>query len=38
MLMNFSKTESVSLQLSSPKDFPPILKCLSTGATINEHM
>ena len=38
MFMSFSKTESVSLHLSSPKTFPPILKRLSTGATINEHI
>ena len=40
MLMSFSKTESVCLHvhLSSPKTFPPILKCLSMGSTLNEHI
>ena len=31
------KTESVCLHLSGRKTFPPILKGLSTGPTINEH-
>ena len=38
MFMSFSKTESVSLHLSGQKDFPPILKRLSTGSTLNEHI
>ena len=37
MLMSFSKTESVSLHLSGQNNFPPILKHLSTGPTINKH-
>ena len=41
MFTSFSKTESVSLHLSGPKNFPPIspiLNSLSTGPTINEHI
>ena len=38
MFMSFSKTESVSLYLSGQKHFPPILKSLSIGPTLNEHI
>ena len=38
MLMSFLKTESVSLYLSGWKHFPRILKSLSTGPTLNEHI
>ena len=36
--MSSSKTESVSLHLSGRKHFPSILKCLSTGPTLNEYI
>ena len=37
MFISFLKTELVNLHFSSEKHFPPILKHLSTGPTINEH-
>ena len=36
--MSSSKTESISLHPSGQKHFPPILKCLSTGPTLNEYI
>ena len=38
MFVSFSKTESVSLHLSSQKYFPPILKSVSTGPALNKHI
>ena len=38
MTIAFSKTESISLNFSAWKHLPPIVKSLSTGPTINEHI